>query len=61
MAALTNEEYFNNLPTSGLELAEEYLDQDLQTLEAHDLPVNDTVAGLLMIHMRQEDKLEIEQ
>jgi len=50
---LTNEQYFNNLTTSGLELAEEYLEQDLQTLQENNLPVSDTVAGLLMVHTLQ--------
>ncbi len=52
--ALTNEQYFSLLPTNGLELAEEYLEQDLETLQENDLPVSDTVTGLLMVHARLE-------
>ena len=61
MAALTNEEYFKNLSASGLELAEEYLEQDLEILQENDLPVNDTVAGLLIIHTHLSEEVEDEQ
>ena len=56
--ALTLEEYFNNLPPSGLQLAEEYLSLDLETLQEHDLPVSDTVIGLLMIHTQKSEQEE---
>jgi hypothetical protein len=52
--ALTNEQYFSNLTPSGLSLAEEYLEQDLETLQENGLPVADTVAGLLTVHVQQE-------
>lgn len=61
MAALTNEQYFSSLSSNGLELAEEYLDQDLKTLQEYDLPVNDTVAGLLMMHTLRDEQEEDEQ
>jgi hypothetical protein len=44
-----------------LELAEEYLEQDLAALQENDLPVSDTVAGLLLVHALQEEEQEIEQ
>jgi Sigma-70, region 4 len=50
--AVTNEQYFSHLSASGLELAEAYLEQDLATLQENDLPVSDTVMGLLMVHER---------
>ena len=50
---VTNEQYVNGLTASGLELAEEYLRQDLETLQESDLPVADTVAALCMVHARQ--------
>jgi hypothetical protein len=56
MALITNEQYFNALPTNGLELAEDYLEQDLATLQENGLPLADTVAGLLMVH-----SLKVEQ
>ena len=48
--ALTNEEYIDALPINGLELAEEYLLEDLATLQENDLPTGDTVASLLLAH-----------
>jgi hypothetical protein len=51
--ALTLAQFFNTLPANGLELAEDYLEQDLAILQENDLPVNDTVAGLLMAHSRR--------
>ncbi len=56
MALITNEQYFNNLPAFGRDLAEDSLEQDLATLQENDLPVSDTVAGLLMVH-----SLKVEQ
>jgi hypothetical protein len=59
--ALTNEQYFNHLPVNGLEAAEEYLEQDLKVLQENDLPVSDTVAGLLTVHALQEREQEEEE
>jgi hypothetical protein len=56
--ALTNEQSFNALPLNGLELAEDCLEQDLETLRENDLPVVDTVAGLLAVHALQEEQEE---
>jgi hypothetical protein len=58
--SVSNEQYFNNLSASGLELAEEYLEEDLQTLQENDLPVSDTVVGLLTVHTLQEEEQEVE-
>jgi hypothetical protein len=58
---LTNEQYFNHLTASGLELAEDYLEQDLATLQENDLPVSDTVAGLLLAQALQEEEQEMQQ
>jgi hypothetical protein len=55
---LTNEEYFNALPANGLELAEVYLKQDLETLQQNGLPVCETVAGLLTVHARKVEQEE---
>jgi len=59
--ALTNEQYFQALPPYGLELAEEYLMEDLETLQENDLPVSDTVAGLLTVHALQQEQEEQEE
>jgi hypothetical protein len=44
-----------------LELAEEYLMEDLETLQENDLPVSDTVAGLLTVHALQQEQEEQEE
>jgi hypothetical protein len=59
--ALTNEQYFNALSANGLDLAEAYLEQDLEMLQQHGLPVNETVAGLLMIEALRADLEEEDQ
>jgi hypothetical protein len=59
MALITNEQYFNHLTTSGLELAEDYLEQDLATLQENGLPLADTVAGLLTVHSLKVEQDEI--
>lgn len=56
--ALTNEQFFSALTPSGLELAEDYLEQDLETLQENGLPVHDTVAGLLTLHARKVEEQE---
>jgi hypothetical protein len=56
--AVTLEQYFSHLTASGLDLAEDYLDQDLKMLQENDLPVADTVAGLLMVQACQEEEQE---
>jgi len=53
--ALTNEQFFSALSPDGLELAEEYLLDDLAMLQENDLPVSDTVAGLLMVYGLQQE------
>jgi hypothetical protein len=58
--AVTPEQYFSHLTASGLELAEEYLEQDLATLQENGLPVADTVAGLLTVHTLLEEEQEEE-
>ncbi len=58
MALITNEQYFNNLTANGLDLAEEYLGQDLATLQENDLPLADTVAGLLTVHTLKGERDE---
>jgi hypothetical protein len=52
---LTNEQYINGLPHNGLELAEEYLLDDLATLQENDLPTSDTVDSLVRVHTRLTD------
>jgi hypothetical protein len=39
-------------------LPEECLEQDLETLQENDLPVHDTVAGLLTVHALQQEEQE---
>ncbi len=53
---VTLEQYFNALPPNGLELAEAFLENDLETLQENGLPVSDTVAGLLMVHALKVDE-----
>jgi hypothetical protein len=57
--SLTNAQYFNALPASGLELAEEYLQQDLETLQENDLPVSDTVAALLLVNTLKSEEQDL--
>ncbi len=61
MVLITNEQYFNNLTANGLDLAEEYLEQDLATLQENDLPVSDTVAGLLTVHALKGERDEVSE
>jgi hypothetical protein len=58
---LTNEQFFSLLSESGLDLAEEYLEQDLKTLQENHLPVSDTVASLLTVHALLEEEREEEE
>ena len=56
--ALTNHQFISALPPNGLALAEEYLEQDLDLLEENDLPVSDTVMGLLLTKALREEEEE---
>jgi hypothetical protein len=47
-------DYFALLPQNGLQLADQLLQQDYERLAQSDLPVRDTVSGLLTIQSLQQ-------
>jgi hypothetical protein len=57
---MTDKEYFNALPASGLDLAEECLSQDLMTLRDNGLPAEDTIAGLITVRYLQVEQSDEE-
>ena len=55
---VTDEQYYEALSPSGLQLAEQNLNQDYQLLLETDLPIKDTVTGLFMVHQLQAESQE---
>ena len=46
---VTDDQYFTLLSPQGLQLADQTLQQDHEQLRVNDLPVKDTVFGLLIV------------
>jgi hypothetical protein len=51
---VSDEDFFQGLSQNGLELAADYLEDDLDKLQENGLPVAGTVKGLLTVHSLQD-------
>jgi hypothetical protein len=54
---VTDEQFYNALPPNGLQLADQTLQEDYERLRENDLPVKDTVSGLLHVQALQSQEV----
>lgn len=54
---VSDQEYYNALSEQGLQLADHLLQRDYERLAQADLPVRDTVSGLLQVQVLQQSEV----